>query len=148
MPTLCSLQPNIQLNASPPTLQVTLAVPPEAYEGYIAGPLRALYLIGADPHTNTDLAQMRTDVLNNALSKSLLPHALMALRGELAAAARGELAREVEDAFWREATTPPLRLKVPYVGEEVRAFTTPLVVPPLFSGWLWYRGVHRATLHS
>ena len=48
-----------------------------------------------------------------------MPLALAALRHELSAAAARAVLREYSDAFWREATMPPLRLKA--ITEEARS---------------------------
>jgi hypothetical protein len=114
---------------------VALEVPPQEYEAYVAEPLRGLYTAGVDALLYPALSDWRRSVVDAALREHLLPAALADLRRELAAAAARAVALEYEDAFWREATTPPLRLKA--IDDEARGgrFAAAAACALVATGW-------------
>jgi hypothetical protein len=100
-------------------MQVTLEVPEDSFHQYISKPLVDLYTVGVNPAMFERLHAFRQGVIDTALSQHLLKMAKADLRQELKTIAERSVLAEMEDAFWKEATMPPLRLKA--ISEDVRS---------------------------
>lgn len=107
---------------------MALELPAEHFEHYVAGPLRQLYLVGVNPSMFQRLYAFRAAIVDAALRQHLMPMALRELRAELRAAAERSVLTDMGDAFWREATMPPLRLKA--IADDVRAAPLSLTTMP------------------